>query len=89
MKNNDHPRVTLRELPTLIRMARRGRTFEEAGAEAELDATTLRKAEAGVDVSLQSVKKIAWWTKHGITVEPDDLHLTVDSELVEEEGESE
>lgn len=47
---NHDANVTLAELPVLIRMARRGRTFEDVAEEANLDATTIRKAEADVSV---------------------------------------
>lgn len=67
-------RVTLTELPVLVRMARRGRRFEDAAAEAGLDASTLRKATTHPhEVSLHTVQKIATWTQHSIEVEPEPV----------------
>jgi transcriptional regulator with XRE-family HTH domain len=60
--------ATLEELPLLIRIARRGRTFEEAAAEADLNATTLRRAERGEDVSLSTLRAITAWTNIPVLV---------------------
>ena len=60
--------ATLEELPLLIRIARRGRTFEDAASEAGVNATTLRRAEKGEDVSLSTLRAITAWTSIPVLV---------------------
>lgn len=65
--------VALEDLPTLVRIARRGRPAEAIEAETCLSHATLRRAERGDLVDIRTIMKIADWTSHAIVVRPGDL----------------
>jgi hypothetical protein len=62
--------VLLEELPTWIRVARRGRDFSTAAQEAGVAEATLRRAEAGTDLSLRTVQELAAWMNVYVVVGP-------------------
>jgi hypothetical protein len=62
--------VMYEEIPALMRLVRRGRTFEEVSQESGLTSGTWRRAELGLDLSLVTLKAIAKFTNTNILVGP-------------------
>lgn len=62
--------VRLEDLPLWISVGRRGRRFGVAAEEVGLAEITLRRAEAGTDLSLETVQKLAGWLNVYVVVPP-------------------
>lgn len=64
--------LTLAQLPTVIRICRRRRPFEDVGlvAETGLSPSTLRAAENGGSISLATLQSIINWSGESILITP-------------------
>lgn len=61
---------SLSDLPDVVRIARRGRAFEDITEESGLSTNTLRRAENGEPLGMHALAAIADWTGESFLVEP-------------------
>lgn len=77
---NHHEPTNIRELPRILRIARRGRSFDEVAEEAKIGASTLRRAEKGEDINLHTLMAIIEWTREPIVIHPQTAGHTPEEE---------